>query len=54
VVVLTNARQTGKTSTFRRLFSNHEFVFLDLPTEAEQAQKATKVPSPSRAASDHR
>jgi uncharacterized protein len=39
VVVLTGARQTGKTSTFRRLFPGHEFVSLDLPTEAEQAEK---------------
>jgi hypothetical protein len=39
VVVLTGARQTGKTSTFRRLFPNHAFVSLDLPTEAEQAEK---------------
>jgi predicted AAA+ superfamily ATPase len=39
VVVLTGARQTGKTSTFRRLFPHHEFVSLDLPTEAEQAEK---------------
>jgi predicted AAA+ superfamily ATPase len=39
VVVLTGARQTGKTSTFRRLFPKHEFVSLDLPTEAEQAEK---------------
>ncbi len=39
VVVLTGARQTGKTSTFRRLFPNHEFVSLDLPTQAEQAEK---------------
>jgi len=39
VVVLTGARQTGKTSTFRRLFPNHDFVSLDLPTEAEQAEK---------------
>jgi len=38
-VVLTGARQTGKTSTFRRLFPEHEFVSLDLPTEAEQAEK---------------
>ena len=38
-VVLTGARQTGKTSTFRRLFPDHEFVSLDLPTEAEQAEK---------------
>jgi predicted AAA+ superfamily ATPase len=37
--VLTGARQTGKTSTFLRLFPNHSFVSLDLPTEAEQAEK---------------
>jgi predicted AAA+ superfamily ATPase len=40
VVVLTGARQTGKTSTLRRLFPRHGFVSLDLPTEAEQAEKA--------------
>src|SRR5580692_859227 len=39
VVVLTGARQTGKTSTFLRLFPKHGFVSLDLPTEAEQAEK---------------
>lgn len=39
VVVLTGARQTGKTSTLRRLFPSHHFVSLDLPTEAEQAEK---------------
>jgi hypothetical protein len=39
VTVLTGARQTGKTSTFRRLFPNYDFVTLDLPTEAEQAEK---------------
>jgi predicted AAA+ superfamily ATPase len=39
VVVLTGARQTGKTSTFRRLLPGHEFVSLDLPTNAEQAEK---------------
>jgi predicted AAA+ superfamily ATPase len=39
VVVLTGARQAGKTSTFRRLFPDHEFVSLDLPTNAEQAEK---------------
>lgn len=43
VVVLTGARQTGKTSTFRRLFPEHEFVSLDLPTEAEQAEKEPKT-----------
>jgi len=39
VVVLTGARQTGKTSTFRRLFPDYDFISLDLPTEAEQAEK---------------
>jgi predicted AAA+ superfamily ATPase len=39
VVVLTGARQTGKTSTLRRLFPGHAFVSLDLPTEAEQAER---------------
>lgn len=38
VVVLTGARQTGKTSTLRRLFPRHGFVSLDLPTEAAQAE----------------
>jgi len=38
-IVLTGARQTGKTSTFRRLFPGHRFVSLDLPSEAEQAEK---------------
>lgn len=38
-VVLTGARQTGKTSTLRRLFPDHAFVSLDLPTESEQAEK---------------
>ena len=33
------ARQTGKTSTFLRLFPKHAFVSLDLPAEAEQAEK---------------
>jgi uncharacterized protein len=37
--VLTGARQTGKTSTLLRLFPSHAFVTLDLPTEAEQAEK---------------
>ena len=39
VVVLTGARQTGKTSTLLRLFPQHGFVSLDLPSEAEQAEK---------------
>jgi predicted AAA+ superfamily ATPase len=43
VIVLTGARQTGKTSTFRRLFPEHSFVSLDLPTEAEQAEKEPRA-----------
>ncbi|HEY3354514.1 MAG TPA: ATP-binding protein [Polyangia bacterium] len=39
VVVLTGARQTGKTSLVRRLFPDREFVTLDLPSEAEQAER---------------
>ena len=39
MIVLTGPRQTGKTSTLLRLFPNHSFVSLDLPTEAEQAEK---------------
>src|ERR1039457_3003728 len=39
VIVLTGARQTGKTSTFRYLFPDYAFVSIDLPTEAEQAEK---------------
>src|ERR1700676_86001 len=39
VVVLTGARQTGKTSTFGRLFPNPIFVSLDPPPEAEQAER---------------
>ena len=38
VVILTGARQTGKTSLVRRLFPDHAFVTLDLPSEAEQAE----------------
>jgi predicted AAA+ superfamily ATPase len=39
IVVLTGARRTGKTSTLLRLFPKYGFVSLDLPTEAEQAEK---------------
>ena len=39
MIVLTGARQTGKTSTFRHLFPKYSFVSLDLPSEAEQAEK---------------
>lgn len=39
VVVLTGARQTGKTTLVRRLFPEHAYVSLDLPSEAEQAER---------------
>src|SRR5262245_36886902 len=39
VVLLTGARQTGKTSTLQHLFHDYNFVTLDLPSEAEQAEK---------------
>src|ERR1700722_16793091 len=39
VLVLTGARQTGKTATLRHIFPDYSFVSLDLPTEAEQAEK---------------
>jgi predicted AAA+ superfamily ATPase len=38
-LVLTGARQTGKTSILLHLFPNYGFVSLDLPSEAEQAEK---------------
>ena len=43
VLVLTGARQTGKTSILRRLFPDCGFISLDLPTEAEQAEKEPEV-----------
>jgi uncharacterized protein len=39
VVVLTGARQTGKTALVRRVFPEHAYVSLDLPSEAEQAER---------------
>ncbi len=39
VVVLTGARQTGKTSLVRRLFPGHRFVTLDYPAEADEAER---------------
>ncbi len=38
-MVITGARQTGKTSLARRLFGDRELVSLDLPSEAEQAER---------------
>jgi predicted AAA+ superfamily ATPase len=42
-LVLTGARQTGKTSALLRLFPDFHFVSLDLPTEAEQAEKEPRA-----------
>jgi predicted AAA+ superfamily ATPase len=43
VVVLTGARQTGKTTLVRRVFPEHRYVSLDLPSEAEQAEADPRV-----------
>lgn len=37
-VVITGARQTGKTALVRRLFPRHAYVSLDLPSAAAQAE----------------
>ncbi len=42
-LVLTGARQTGKTSLLKRLFPSHHFVSLDLPTLAEQAEQNPQI-----------
>lgn len=42
-IVLTGARQTGKTSLVRRLFPEHHYVSLDLPSEAAQAEADPKA-----------
>ena len=39
VVVLTGARQTGKTALLQRAFPEHHYVSLDLPSEAAQAEQ---------------
>lgn len=38
-IVMTGARQTGKTSLLKRLFPDYHFVSLDLPTLAQQAEE---------------
>lgn len=40
VVVLTGARQAGKTSLLRQAFPQYSYVSLDLPLVAEQAEEA--------------
>lgn len=39
-LILTGARQTGKTSLLRRLFPKHRYVSLDLRAFAEQAEES--------------
>lgn len=39
MVVLTGARQTGKTAKLRRLFPDHHGVTLDRPSAASQAEQ---------------
>ncbi|RMD84461.1 MAG: ATP-binding protein [Candidatus Dadabacteria bacterium] len=39
VVILTGTRQAGKTTLLQHLFHNWRFVTLDLPSEAEEAEK---------------
>ena len=38
-VVVTGARQTGKTTLLTRMFSEHHYVSLDLPAEAQLAEE---------------
>lgn len=39
VVVLTGARQAGKTTALRTIFPQHAYVSLDLPSQAERAER---------------
>jgi predicted AAA+ superfamily ATPase len=50
-IVLSGARQTGKTSLLKKIFPEYRFVTLDLPADAEEAEKApilflSKYPPP--------
>ncbi len=38
-LVLTGARQTGKTSLLRRMFPDHNYVSLDIPSVAARAEE---------------
>ncbi|MBI3756399.1 MAG: AAA family ATPase [Deltaproteobacteria bacterium] len=40
VVLLTGARQTGKTSLLKKLFPSYGYVSLDLPRLAEEAEES--------------
>ena len=38
-IVLTGARQTGKTTALRMAFPEHRYVTLDLPSMADRAER---------------
>lgn len=38
-ILVTGARQTGKTSLLKHSFPEHRFISLDLPSEAEEAER---------------
>ncbi|SRR6266540_1248244 len=38
-ILVTGARQTGKTSLLKQSFPEHRFISLDLPSEAEEAER---------------
>ena len=42
-IVVTGARQTGKTTLLTRLFPDHNYVSLDLPAEAQLAEEDPEV-----------
>lgn len=42
-LVVTGARQVGKTTLLRELFPKHNYVSLDLPSLAEEAEKAPEL-----------
>jgi predicted AAA+ superfamily ATPase len=46
VLLLTGARQTGKTSLLRRVFQEHGYVSLDLPRVGEEADESFLAANP--------
>jgi predicted AAA+ superfamily ATPase len=42
-VVVTGARQVGKTTLLKNLFPKHAFISLDLPSVAEQADNDPSI-----------
>jgi len=42
-LIVTGARQTGKTSLLRRLFTHHDYVSLDLRSLAEEAEESPRT-----------